>query len=42
MYGYTENYIRLKAPFKSEWINKLIPTRLKTIDEDGIYIFESH
>ena len=42
MYGYTENYIRLKAPFKSEWINKLIPTKLKTIDEDGIYIFESH
>ena len=42
MYGYTENYIRLKAPFKSEWINKLIPTKLKTIDEDGIYIFESN
>ena len=42
MYGFTENYIRLKAPFKRKWINKLIPTKLKTIDEDGIYIFESH
>ena len=42
MYGFTENYIRVKAPFKSEWINQLMPTKLKTIDEDGIYIFESH
>ena len=42
MYGFTENYIRLKAPFKSEWINKLMLTKLKTIDEDGIYIFESN
>ena len=42
MYGFTENYIRVKAPFKSERINQLMPTKLKTIDEDGIYIFESH
>ena len=41
MYGFTENYIRLKAPFKKEWINKLMQTKLKNIDEDGIYIFES-
>ncbi len=42
MYGFTENYVRVKAPFKSEWINQLMPIKLNTIDEDGIYIFESH
>ena len=41
MYGFTENYIRVKAPFNSQWINQLMPTKLNTIDEDGIYIFES-
>jgi len=42
MYGFTENYIRVKTHFKSEWINQLMPTKLNTLDEDGIYIFESH
>ena len=42
MYGFTENYIRVKTPFKSEWINQLMPAKLNTIDENGIYIFESH
>jgi threonylcarbamoyladenosine tRNA methylthiotransferase MtaB len=41
MYGFTENYIRVKAPFNTEWINQLMPTKLNTIDEDGIYIFGS-
>ena len=36
-----ENYIRVKSPFKSEWINNLCQSKLNTIDEDGIYIFES-
>tara|TARA_B100000963_G_scaffold263063_1_gene231218 strand:- start:2214 stop:3530 length:1317 start_codon:yes stop_codon:yes gene_type:complete len=41
MYGFTENYIRVKAPFNSQWINQLMLTKLNTIGEDGIYIFES-
>ena len=41
MYGFTENYVRVKAPFNSQWINQIMPTKLNTIDEDGIYIFES-
>ena len=40
MYGFTENYIRVKSPFKNEWINQLMPIKLNKIDEDGIYIFE--
>ena len=42
MYGFTENYIRVKAPYNEDWINQLMPTKLNTIDEDGIYIFESN
>jgi threonylcarbamoyladenosine tRNA methylthiotransferase MtaB len=41
MYGFTENYVRVKTPFNEQWINQLKPTTLNTIDEDGIYIFES-
>ena len=41
MYGFTENYVRVKTPFNKQWINQLKPTTLNTIDEDGIYIFES-
>jgi len=40
MYGFTENYIRVKAPFNNEWINQLMPTKLNNIDEYGNYIFE--
>ena len=40
MYGFTENYIRVKSSFKNEWINQLMPIKLNKIDEDGIYIFE--
>ena len=41
MFGFTENYIRVKAPFKHEWINQLKDCQLNTIDEDGVFIFEA-
>ena len=40
MYGFTENYIRVKSSFKNEWINQLMPIKLNKMDENGIYIFE--
>jgi threonylcarbamoyladenosine tRNA methylthiotransferase MtaB len=38
--GFTTNNIRVKAPFKKDYINCVIKTRLTTIDNDGIFIFE--
>ena len=41
MFGYTENYVRVKTQYKPEWVNQLKKCQLNTIDEDGIFIFES-
>lgn len=40
MYGFTENYIRVKTPFKKEWCNQLVNCHLNEIDSDGIFIFK--
>ena len=40
VYGFTENYIRVKTPFKKEWCNQLVNCHLNEIDSDGIFIFK--
>jgi threonylcarbamoyladenosine tRNA methylthiotransferase MtaB len=35
MEGFTENYIRVKAPYQPELINQLTPVTLEKIGEDG-------
>ena len=40
MYGYTENYIRVKTPYKAHFENKIKKTLLNEMDETGVYIFE--
>ena len=40
MYGYTENYIRVKTPYKAHFKNKIKKTVLNEMDENGVYIFE--
>ena len=35
MYGFTENYIKVKSPWNPEYINKIIPLNLKKIDNEG-------
>ncbi len=41
MFGFTENYVRVKAPFNQDWVNQLKECKLNEIDEDGIFIFEA-
>ncbi len=41
MFGFTENYVRVKAPYKQEWVNQLKDCQLNTIDEDGVFIFKA-
>lgn len=34
MRGFTSNYVRIKAPFNSELINKFVPVKIKEINEN--------
>jgi threonylcarbamoyladenosine tRNA methylthiotransferase MtaB len=40
IFGFTENYIRVRAPWNPDLINTLHQVKLKTIDEDGLVRFE--
>jgi threonylcarbamoyladenosine tRNA methylthiotransferase MtaB len=35
MYGFTENYVKVKAPWNPELVNELQTVQLSHIDEDG-------
>ena len=35
IYGYTENYLRVRTPWNPELVNKLEPVRINEIDKDG-------
>jgi threonylcarbamoyladenosine tRNA methylthiotransferase MtaB len=39
LYGFTENYIHVKAPFKTELINQIITLILNKMDDEGNYLF---
>ncbi len=36
IHGFTENYVKIKAPWDPAWINKTKTFLLKSIDEDGL------
>jgi threonylcarbamoyladenosine tRNA methylthiotransferase MtaB len=40
LFGYTENYIRVKTKQNNNLINEIIDVRLKKIDTDGVFIVE--
>jgi threonylcarbamoyladenosine tRNA methylthiotransferase MtaB len=40
MYGYTDNYIRVKTFWNPEWANKIKTFSLSTINHDGIVILD--
>ncbi len=39
MYGFTENYVKVKTAFNTELINTIQKVKLTTIDEDGLVKF---
>lgn len=41
MYGFTENYIRVKKPYNERLINKIELLKLKKIDADGVVMVEN-
>jgi threonylcarbamoyladenosine tRNA methylthiotransferase MtaB len=36
MFGYSENYIRVKMPFDPEMVNSIVPVVLGSVDSDGV------
>jgi threonylcarbamoyladenosine tRNA methylthiotransferase MtaB len=36
IFGFTENYVKVKVPFQKELVNQLMPVGLDEIDRDGI------
>ncbi|WP_298370883.1 tRNA (N(6)-L-threonylcarbamoyladenosine(37)-C(2))-methylthiotransferase MtaB [uncultured Lutibacter sp.] len=40
IHGFTENYVKVKAPWNPELVNTLHPIKLTKIDEDGIVRFD--
>ncbi len=40
IHGFTENYVKVKAPWNPELVNTLHPIKLTEIDEDGLVRFE--
>jgi threonylcarbamoyladenosine tRNA methylthiotransferase MtaB len=42
MFGFTENYIKVKTPFNEKLINKISKVKLRNIDKDGVFTIELH
>jgi threonylcarbamoyladenosine tRNA methylthiotransferase MtaB len=40
MYGFTENYIKVKLPYNESYVNTCMPLTLKDIDRDGVVVCE--
>ncbi len=40
IHGFTENYVKIKAPWNPELVNTLHEVRLREIDEDGLVRFD--
>ena len=40
MYGFTENYIKVKTPFDAGLINQIKKVRLDRIEKDGIFVIK--
>ena len=40
IHGFTENYVKVKAPWNPELVNTLHKVVLKEIDEDGLVRFD--
>ncbi len=36
MFGFTENYVKVKLPFNADWVNTLQRVQLTEIDRDGV------
>ncbi|MFM8595568.1 MAG: tRNA (N(6)-L-threonylcarbamoyladenosine(37)-C(2))-methylthiotransferase MtaB [Flavobacteriales bacterium] len=36
LYGFTENYVKVKTPFAAEFINQIVTVKITEIDRDGL------
>lgn len=40
LFGFTDNYVKVKTPFNPAWINKLVEITLSDFDADGVVVAE--
>lgn len=40
MYGFTDNYLRVKTKFRKDLVNKIVPVTLNTLDEAMVFVAE--
>ena len=40
MYGFTENYIKVKTNFNNSFVNNILAVKLVHTDEEGVYIYD--
>jgi len=40
MFGFTENYLRVKTHFNKQYSNQILKTKINKMDENGVFIFE--
>ncbi|MBT4415710.1 MAG: hypothetical protein HOC84_05125 [Flavobacteriaceae bacterium] len=38
IYGFSNNYVRVKAPWRKELVNSIVSYELKEIDQDGLVV----
>jgi threonylcarbamoyladenosine tRNA methylthiotransferase MtaB len=36
LYGFTENYVKVKTPFAAELVNQIVDIQITEIDRDGL------
>ena len=39
LFGFTENYIKVKTPFDRKYINKIVTLTLEKQDNNGVYVY---
>jgi threonylcarbamoyladenosine tRNA methylthiotransferase MtaB len=38
IYGFSNNYVRVKAPWRKDLVNSIVSYELKEIDQDGLVV----
>lgn len=42
MHGFTENYIKVKAPFRTDWVNEIVQVRLEEVEGECYLVNSEH
>jgi len=40
MFGFTQNYLKVKMPYNKQYVNKIVNTTLNTLDTDSVFVID--